>query len=107
MKIKKGDKVKVILGKDKGREAEVIQSLPKKGKVVVKGLNLFKKHLKASNGQPGSIIEKERPLAVSKVMLLCPSCQKTIRVAYQFQGDQKVRVCRRCQTTLDQPTARK
>ena len=76
MKIKKGDKVISLIGKDKGRSGEVILSLPKKNAVVVKGLNIFKKHFKATQNQAGGILEKERALTVSKVALICPSCQK-------------------------------
>jgi large subunit ribosomal protein L24 len=97
MKIIKGDQVTILLGKDKGRSGEIIRSLPKKQQVVVKGLNLFKKHLKSQGNQKGGIIEKERPLDVSKVILVCPNCHKTTRVAYKVDkaGD-KSRVCRRC-----------
>jgi large subunit ribosomal protein L24 len=84
MKILKGDKVKVLIGKDKGREGEVLKSFPKKSSVVVKGLNIFKKHIKPSQGRPGSIIEKERALHISKVILICPECKKTTRVGYKI-----------------------
>ena len=97
MKIIKGDQVTILIGKDKGRSGEVIRSLPKKQQVVVKSLNLFKKHLKSQGNQKGGIIEKERPLDISKVILICPNCHKTTRVAYKIDkaGD-KSRVCRRC-----------
>jgi len=101
MKILKGDKVEIITGKDKGRNGEVVMVLPKAGKIVVKGLNLFKKHIKPSQGKKGTIIEKERSLLVSKVMLLCPNCQKKIRVAYSIDknGD-KSRICRKCKSII-------
>ena len=103
MKLIKGDKVKVLVGKDKNREGEIVRSFPKVGKILVKGLNLFKKHLKASQGQKGGIIEKERPLLASKVALICPSCKKTARVGYQIdkQGN-KYRVCKKCQSLINQ-----
>ena len=69
MKILKGDKVKVIIGKDKGREGEIVKSFPKKSTLVVKGLNIFKKHIKPSQNQPGRIVEKERPIYISKLIL--------------------------------------
>lgn len=108
MKIIKGDKVKILIGKDKGREGEVVKSFPAKGKVVVKGLNLFKKHLKATQNQPGSIIEKERSLAVSKVALICPECKKTTRIGYQIDksGD-KYRICKKCHALLTNKIAKK
>jgi len=101
MKIITGDKVKVLIGKDKGRQSEVIRSYPKKNLVVVKGVNLFKKHLKATQNQAGGIIEKERPILVSKLSLICPNCQKAIRVSYLIDksGD-KTRFCRKCQTAI-------
>lgn len=101
MKIIKGDQVKVITGKDKGRSGEVIRSFGKKSIIIVKGLNIFKKHLKPAQGKKGGIIEKERPLAVSKVMLICPNCKKNIRVAYLIdKGGKKIRICRKCQSPL-------
>lgn len=101
MKILTGDKVKVLIGKDKGRVGEVIKTFPKTGQIVVKGLNLFKKHLKPNKDQKGGIIEKERPLLSSKVILLCPGCQKLVRVAYSVdKNGNKLRLCRKCKTPL-------
>ena len=108
MKILKGDTVKVLIGKDKGRTGEVIKSLPKKGKIVLKGLNIFKKHIKASQGNPGSIIEKERSLFVSKVALVCPSCKKTVRVGYQIdKSGEKYRICKKCKSIITNPSIKK
>ena len=101
MKIIKGDKVKVLIGKDKNREAEVIAVFAKKGTLTVKGLNLFKRHHKGTQKQPGTIVEKERPLLASKVALICPSCHQITRVGYQIdkQGD-KYRICRKCKNLI-------
>jgi len=102
MKIVKGDTVKVILGKDKGRQGKVIVSYPKKEQLTVQGLNLYKKHLKGQKGQKGSIIEKERPLHVSKVALICPNCQKITRVGYQLdKSGAKYRICRHCKKIIE------
>ncbi len=107
MKIIKSDKVKVLIGKDKGRIGEVVRVFPKTSKVVVKGMNLFKKHLKGKQNQKGGIIEKERPLLVSKVILVCPSCQKTTRVAYQIdKSGTKYRICKKCQSLLSGKTTK-
>jgi large subunit ribosomal protein L24 len=108
MKILKGDTVKVLIGKDKGRSGSVITGFPKKNTVTVKGLNMFKKHIKASQGKPGSIIEKERSLAVSKVILVCPNCQKTTRVGYEIDksGD-KYRICKKCKTIIQNKVIKK
>ena len=107
MKILKGDKVKVILGKDKGREGEIIRVFPKTNRVVVKGLNLFKKHIKATQNQTGGIIEKERPLLVSKVVLICPNCKKAVRVGYQLDKEgHKYRICKKCQSLIPSVSAK-
>ena len=101
MKILKGDKVEILIGKDKGRSGEVLRVFAKTEEIVVKGLNLFKKHVKPTQGQKGGIVEKERSLKASKVMLLCPNCQKRIRVAYSIDknGD-KSRICRKCKSII-------
>jgi len=101
MKILKGDKVEIIIGKDKGRSGEVVKTSPKHETIVIQGLNLFKKHLKPTQNQKGGIIEKERSIKASKTMLICPNCGKKIRVAYQIakNGD-KSRFCRKCQTII-------
>ena len=80
MKIQKDDNVKILIGKDKGREGKVLQAIPKKNLVVVQGLNTFKKHVKPSQNQKGGIVTKERALAVSKVILICPNCKKAFKV---------------------------
>ncbi len=101
MKIIKGDKVEIILGKDRGRSGEVFKTLPKSGKIFIKGLNIVKKHIKASQGQKGRIVEKEAPLAVSKVMLICPNCQKKTRVAYEIsKNNTKSRICKKCKSLI-------
>jgi large subunit ribosomal protein L24 len=108
MKLIKGDKVKVLIGKDKGREGEITRVFPKKNKVVVKGLNIFKKHIKATQQSKGGIIEKERPFLVSKVILICPECKKAVRVGYQIdkQGN-KYRICKKCKALITNKTITK
>lgn len=101
MKIIKGDQVKILIGKDKGRSGQVLVCIPKKNKVVVKGLNMFKKHVKASQNQSGGIIEREVPLQVSKVALICPNCKKATRVGYKIdKSGQKYRICKKCQSII-------
>jgi len=101
MKILTGDTVQILIGKDKGRAGEVIKSIPKKGKIVIKGLNTFKKHIKKSQGQAGTIIEKERSLFVSKVALVCPTCKKAVRVGYQIdKSGEKYRICKKCKAII-------
>jgi len=108
MKILKGDKVKVLIGKDKGREGEVIKSFPKKSSVVVKGLNMFKKHVKPTQGRAGGIVEKERAIYISKVVLVCPECKKTTRVGYKVdKSGAKYRICKNCQAVLTKAAPKK
>ncbi len=97
LKIKKGDRVRVLSGKDKGKEGEVMRAMPQAGKVIVDGVNVAKKHQKATRAtMQGGIIDKDMPIPVSRVALVCPSCGPT-RVGYRFTPDgQKVRICRKC-----------
>ncbi len=98
MKIKKGDKVKVIKGKDSGRDSTVEKVLPKEGKIIVAGLNIYKKAVRPKQqGQKGGIVEITRPLPVENVMLVCPKCNKPTRAGYKIEGDKKLRVCKKCQ----------
>lgn len=107
MKIKKGDKVKVITGKERNHEGEVLRVLPKTERVIVQGLNLRKKHQRARPGPDGrqlapEIVTFEGPMHISNVMLLCPKCGKPARVGYQRNADKKaVRVCKKCKAEID------
>ncbi len=100
-KLKIGDTVKITIGKDKGREGKVEKIFPKKGEILVEGLNLFKKHVKGSQGQKGGIYEIPRPLPFGKVALICPKCKKTTRVGFKIIEQDKVRVCKKCGKELD------
>lgn len=98
MNILKGDQVKIISGKDKGKIGKVIKVMPKKMQVIVEGLNLVKKHVRARRaGEKGQIIEVPRPLHVSKVMIVCSKCGKPTRVGYLIKEDKKYRVCKKCE----------
>jgi len=98
LKIKKGDKVRVLTGKDRGHEGEVMRVLPSAGKVIVDGANVAKKHQKATKAtMQGGIIDKDMPLPVANVALVCPSCGKPTRVGYKIDKDgTKARVCKKC-----------
>ena len=101
MKIKKGDKVKVITGHYKGTIGEVIEALPKEDKVVVEGVNIVKKALKPSQVNPdGGIIDKEMPIHVSNVMLYDSKAKTASRVGYRMEKDQKVRYFKKSGTTV-------
>lgn len=96
MKIKKGDKVIVLAGKDKGKTGEVVRSLPKLGKVVVSGVNIAKKHTrnKFNTDKKGEIVDKTMPVDVSNVALF-DSKNKPTRVGYKVIGDKKVRIAKK------------
>ena len=97
MKIKKGDRVVVLQGKDRGKEGTVMRALPSKGKVIVEGVNIAKKHQKPTRTtMQGGIIDKDMPLDVSNVAIVCPKDGAT-RIGYRVSDNgEKARVCRKC-----------
>lgn len=100
-KIKKGDKVQVLQGKDQGKTGSVEAVLLKDNKVLVGKINLYKKHLKArSQGESGGIVDRPRPLAVSKVALICQKCGKITRVGFSMAKDSKNRICKKCKALI-------
>ena len=98
MKIKKNDTVVVLSGKDKGKQGKVLSTMPTVGKVLVEGVNMADCHVKPTRqGQEGGIIRKAIPLRASKVMRVCPKCDKPTRPAHKMLADgKKVRVCKKC-----------
>ena len=97
MKIRKGDTVQVLAGNDKGKTGEVLEVIPKDSKVVVKGVNVRKKHIKPrKQGEEGGIIPVECAIDSSKVNVVCPKCGKSTRVEYKVEDDKKVRICKKC-----------
>ncbi|MFH1841030.1 MAG: 50S ribosomal protein L24 [Candidatus Shapirobacteria bacterium] len=100
MKIKKNDRVKVLLGRDRGREGKVDKVLAGGKKVMVEGINMFKKNVKAREGHKGGIIDLVKPLLVSKVALVCPKCGKATRVGWQLVGQGKKRICKKCRELI-------
>lgn len=100
--VRKNDTVLVISGKDKGKTGEILKVYPKTGKVLVKGINIVKKHQKASRTQAESaIIEKEASINSSKVMLYCNKCKTATRISNKILDDgSKVRVCKKCGETF-------
>ena len=101
MKIQKGDQVMVLSGNDKGKTGEVLQIIPKTSKIVVKGINIRKKHVKPrKQGEEGGIIPVECAIHSSKVNVVCPKCGKASKVGYRMEKDQKVRFCKKCETTM-------
>ena len=102
MFVKTGDKVRVIAGKDKGKEGTITKTIAAKDRVVVEGVNIVKKHQKPSNAYPqGGVIDVEAPLHVSNVQLLDPSTNQPTRVGHQVVDGKKVRVAKKSGKTLD------
>ena len=101
MKIKKGDTVEILSGNDKGKQGEVLEVLPKAEKILVKGVNIRKKHVKPrKQGEEGGIIPVECAIHSSKVNVVCPKCGKATRIGYEIEKDQKVRVCKKCNAKI-------
>lgn len=115
MKIKKGDKVKIVAGKDKGKTGKVLQVFLARQKVSVEGLNLLIKHMRPrKQGEKGQRIEFPAPLSISNLMVVCPKCGKGTRVGFKYveiiktidgktekKKNNKIRVCRKCEQTID------
>ena len=101
MRIKKGDTVKVLSGNDKGKTGEVLEVMPKTGKVVVKGVNIRKKHVNPrKQREEGGIIPVECSIFSAKVSVVCPKCNKATKIAYKMGTGKKVRVCKKCGAKL-------
>ncbi len=97
MKLKIGDEVLVVSGREKGKKGKVEKVLPTTAKVVVTGVNLYKKNKKASgNSQKGGIIDIIKPLPVANVMFVCPKCKLPARLGYTLKNNEKSRVCKKC-----------
>ena len=103
MKIRKNDTVLVITGKDKGKKGKVRFAYPREDKIVVEGANFIKKHTRArGQARQAGIIEREAPMSISNVMILCGKCGKPARIGHRVLEDgKKVRFCRVCQEVLD------
>ena len=100
--MRKNDTVLVIAGKNKGTKGKVRQTLPKESKVVIEGVNVVKRHMKPRGAaRQAGIIEREAPICVSKVMLLCTKCDRPARISFRFLEDgKKVLICRRCEEVI-------
>lgn len=98
MKLRKGDIVLITAGKDSGREGKIVVVLPKESKIIVEGINKYKKHIKPrGKEQAGSIQDRERPIPVANVAFMCPKCKQVTRIGYKVtRENKKVRVCRKC-----------
>ena len=101
MKLKKGDSVKILSGKDRGRTGVVLKAYPDDDRIQIDGLNVFKKRSKPrKQGEKGQVVAVSRPLAASKVMIICPNCKSPTRIGGRIEGSRKVRYCKKCKATL-------
>jgi large subunit ribosomal protein L24 len=102
MNIKKNDNVIIVKGKDRGKSAKVSNVLPKIGKIVLTGLNKYKKHIKPSKSNPqGGIVDISMAMPASNVLVICPSCTKSTRVKYKITDTSKNRICAKCKQSLE------
>lgn len=101
MKFRTGDSIKVTIGKDKGRTGKIEKILVKGQKILVPGINMYKKHVKPMNENKGGVYDIPRPLSLGKVALVCPKCKKITRIGYKFVGQEKVRICKKCKKEID------
>lgn len=101
MKLIKNDEVKIVAGKDKGKSGNIEKVFAKEGKVLIEGVNQFKRHVKARvQGQTSEIMTITKPLPVANVQLVCPKCKKLTRVGYKIEKDKKTRICRKCEAAI-------
>ncbi|MEK7096889.1 MAG: 50S ribosomal protein L24 [Patescibacteria group bacterium] len=101
MKIKKGDKIKITVGKDKGKTGVVEKVYKNSDKVLATGLNLYKRHVKKNEKMPqGGIVEIPRPMNVSKLGVICPKCAKITRIGFKVEKNKKIRICKKCDSKI-------
>jgi len=101
MKVKKGDTVLIIAGKDRGRTGKVARALPKEGGILVEGINLRKKHVRPKReGEKGQVVDIPAVLDSSNIKIICPKCGKAVRVGYKIEGEKKARICKKCKQEI-------
>jgi large subunit ribosomal protein L24 len=102
IKIKKGDTVEIISGKDKGKSGKVVRVIPSANRIAIEGINVYKKHVRPRTAEEkGQVVEVARPLNASNVMVVCPSCKKSARIGRVREGDKTLRVCKSCKKTFE------
>lgn len=100
IKIRKEDNVQILLGKDRGRSGKVLRVWTKEGKVLVEGINIYKRHVKKTKQNEGGIIDIPKPINISNVSIICPSCKKLTRVGMKIESNKKMRICKKCQEVI-------
>lgn len=102
LRIKKGDTVEVIQGKESGKRGKVLRVEAAEERVVIERVNFIKRHVRPSQKTPqGGVIEREAGIHISSVMLVCPGCGQTVRVGVRMEGADKIRYCKRCNVQVD------
>jgi len=99
-KFKVGDQLQIVSGRDKGKKGTVEKVLPSENKLIVSGVNIYKRHRKATRSQSAGIYEIARPIPVSKVRIICPKCSKLTRIGFIIEGKTKTRLCKKCKGEL-------
>ena len=106
--IKKGDKVKILSGDEKGKTGKVLEVFPKDSRAIVEGINIVSRHKKPRSAQEaGGITKSEAPVGLSKLQVVCPACGAAARVGFVIEGDKKSRVCKKCGKTIDNKEIKK
>lgn len=101
MNIKKGDQVKIVAGKDKGKSGTILRVFLAENRVAIEGINTYKKRTRPKQqGQKGETVSVVRPLNASNVMLVCPNCKAAVRVGHRVEGEKKVRYCKKCESSF-------
>lgn len=100
MKIKKDDTVKILLGKDRGKNGKVLRMDMAKHRVLVEGINIYKRHGKKTARSEAGIFEIAKSLEISNVALVCPHCKETTKVGYKIEGQTKTRICKKCKEAI-------
>jgi large subunit ribosomal protein L24 len=102
MKIRRNDIVKILAGKDKGKSGKVLRIYPQHNKAIVEGINYIKKHARRTQDNPqGGIVQKENPIQISNLAIICPRCSKPARIGFSILADKsKVRFCKKCNETI-------
>ncbi|MFA5777153.1 MAG: 50S ribosomal protein L24 [Parcubacteria group bacterium] len=101
MRIRKGDQIQIIAGKDKGKSGKVLRVIPEKFRIVVEGLNLIKKHMKPKKGgEKGQRVEIPASINISNTMLVCSKCGKLTRIGFKVDKNEKLRICKKCKSEI-------
>lgn len=101
MKFRKGDQVKITAGKDKGKTGKIEKVFSKEGVVLIPGVNMYKRHMKARDPKrPAGIIDIVKPIHVGNIAFICPKCNQQTRIGFIFEDGKKVRVCRKCEQKI-------